>query len=384
LKGKAEMKNELMLRCLLGLSLGMCMVACDLEDTESEAHNFDATALIVTSDFESGSYATINLDDNSQVVKNINTIHSDSVVHYDSDRGIPFVIARMGGSYVDVLDPQDGFDIVGEYTVKDTDAVDTNPQDMEVVSDDKAYVSRLGTADLLVVHPTDGTVIDTIDLSSYADEDGNPEAARMHQLDGKIYLALQRTDSMTWLTTDYSSILVIDAETGAVEEEIETTAKNPSAEIRYNASMDKLVIVESGDFGVLEGGIEFLDPSDNSVSGLVITEEELGGDVDDAVVVSATKGYAIVGVITDWDNFIGETSLVSFNPSTGKKLGNVAVSDNWDYNAIELNPDGTELWLADRAMTNPGIRIFDVATDEELTEDPIDVGLPPFAISFIE
>jgi hypothetical protein len=115
-----------------------------------------------------------------------------------------------------------------------------------------------------------------------------------------------------------------------------------------------------------------------------VTEEALGGDVDDAVIVSETKGYAIVGVITDWDNFIGETYLVSFNPQTGEKLADVAVSDSWDYNAIELNPDGTELWLADRAMTNPGIRIFDVATDEELTEDPIDVGLPPFAISFIE
>ncbi len=378
------MKKKLMLTCLLGWVLGMCLLACEENDNETNAHNFDATALIVTSDFESGSYSTINLDDNSQVVRNINTIHSDAVVHYDSDRGIPFLIARMGGSYVDILDPEDGFDIVGEYTVKDTVDEDTNPQDMEVVADDRAYVSRLGTADLLVVHPTDGTVIDTIDLSSYADADGNPEAARMHQMDGKIYLALQRTDSMTWLTTDYSSILVIDAETGAVEEEIKTTAKNPSTELRYNASLDKLVIVESGDFGVLEGGIEYLDPSDNSLSGLVVTEEALGGDVADAVIVSETKGYAIVGVITDWDNFTGESYLVSFNPQTGKKLEELDVSDVWDYNAIELNPEGSELWLADKTMNNPGIRIFDVVTDEELTDDPIDVGLPPFAICFIE
>ena len=95
----------------------------------------------------------------------------------------------------------------------------------------------------------------------------------------------------------------------------------------------------------------------------------------------AADGY---GVLTDWELFIGQTTLVSFNPQTGEMLGEVIASDSWDYNAIELNPEGTELWLADAAMTNPGIRIFDIETDQELTESPIDVGLPPFAICFVE
>jgi hypothetical protein len=362
----------------------MCAVACEEDDIANTPHTFDKAALIVTTDYETGSYSTINLEDTSQVVKNINTIHSDALCYTNADWGLPFIIARGTASYVDVLDPEDGFDIVNEYTVKDTAEVATNPYDMEIVSDDKAYVSRYNTADLLVVHPTDGTVKDTIDLSSYADEDGNPEAARMASLDGKLYVALQRFDSLQFMTTDYSSILVIDAENGVVEEEIRTTGKNPSAEIRYNASMDKLVIVESGDFGVMDGGIEFLDPTDNDMSGLVVTEEVLGGDVVDAVVVSETKGYAIVGVITDWENFTGETSLVSFNPQTGEKLEVLAGSDTWTYNAIELTPDGTELWLADIEMRSPGIRIFDVETDEEKTADAIDVGLPPFAICFLE
>jgi hypothetical protein len=142
-----------------------------------------------------------------------------------------------------------------------------------------------------------------------------------------------------------------------------------------------LIIVEVGAYGVLEGGVEMLDPTDNSLSGLVVTEETLGGDISDAVVVSETKGYAIVGI---FNGEVSTTSLVSFNPSTGEKLDDVAVSDEWAYSAIELNPDGTELWIGDTTMTNPGIRIFDVATDEELTEEPIDVGLPPFAICFVE
>ncbi|MCP4198989.1 MAG: hypothetical protein GY762_17735 [Proteobacteria bacterium] len=375
------MKKEWMLTCLLGLALGISVIACELEDElGSHGLNFDAAALIVTTDYETGSYATINLDDPSQVVKNINTIHSDALCHYDANLGIPFIIARGTGSYVDVLDAEDGFDIIGEYTVE----AGTNPYDMAVVSDTKAYVSRYDSADLLVVHPTDGTVIDTIDLSAYSDADGSPEAAYMYLLEGKIYLAIQRFDFINFMTGEDSLILVIDAESGEIEEEITLSAKNPSSDIRYNRSMDRLVVVSSGDFGAMDGGIELIDPSDNSVSGLVVTEEALGGDVVDAVVVSETKGYAIVGVITDWENFIGETYLVSFNPQTGKKLDDLDVSDAWTYNAIEVNPAGTELWLADVEMSNPGIRIFDVDTEEEKTEGPIDVGLPPFAICFVE
>ena len=49
---------------------------------------------------------------------------------------------------------------------------------------------------------------------------------------------------------------------------------------------------------------------------------------------------------------------------------------------IDLAPDGT-LWLADRGLPAPGIRIFDVASDRLLTPHPIDVGLPPFAMAFV-
>jgi hypothetical protein len=373
------MKRERMLKYLLGLVLGMCVVACELEDElGNHGLNFDAAALIVTTDYETGSYATINLDDYSQVAKNINTIHSDAVCHYDAALGIPFIVARMGGSYVDVLDPEDGFDIVGEYTVE----AGTNAQDMAVFSDGRGYVSRFATAELLIVHPTDGTVIDTIDLSSYADEDGIPEASGMYGLNGKIYVAIQRLSNFE--ITGYSSILVIDGETGVVEEEIKTTVQNPSpgiSYIKYNPIMDKLIVVEVGAYGVLEGGVELIDPADNSLSGLVVTEEILGGDIADAVVVSETKGYAIVGI---FNGDFSTTSLISFNPSTGENLGDVAVSDEWAFSSMELNPDGTELWIGDRTMSNPGIRIFDVETDEEKTDGPIDVGLPPFAICFVE
>jgi hypothetical protein len=51
-------------------------------------------------------------------------------------------------------------------------------------------------------------------------------------------------------------------------------------------------------------------------------------------------------------------------------------------NDIEESPTGGELFVADRTLVNPGIRIFDVTTNTQLTGSPISTGLPPFDIVF--
>jgi len=50
---------------------------------------------------------------------------------------------------------------------------------------------------------------------------------------------------------------------------------------------------------------------------------------------------------------------------------------------IELN-DRDELFLADRNITNPGIRIFTARNGSEITTAPLDLGLPPFDILFLK
>ena len=125
-----------------------------------------------------------------------------------------------------------------------------------------------------------------------------------------------------------------------------------------------------------DGGIEFFDPNDNSLSGLAVSEADLGGNIAAAVVATPTKGYAIVGILST------DTHVVSFNPETGEKLETLLEADGWIYDALALKPDGTELWITDRTSTSPGVRIFDTQTDTEITSEPINVGLPPTAICF--
>jgi len=149
----------------------------------------------------------------------------------------------------------------------------------------------------------------------------------------------------------------------------------------YNAAFDALVIPESGQYGDhSDGGLELYYVGTGELSGILIDEETLGGDIVDAVLVSETKGYAIVGAVI---GTAGETLVVSFDPTAGTRTGELIVADSWDHMTLELTPDGSELWVPDRKLDAPGIRIFDVATDAELTAVPIDVGLPPFMICFV-
>ncbi len=42
--------------------------------------------------------------------------------------------------------------------------------------------------------------------------------------------------------------------------------------------------------------------------------------------------------------------------------------------------DQGEIWVADGTLARPGLRVFDAASGAELTDAPLDVGLPPFSV----
>ncbi len=360
------------------LTIVICgyLTACDTTSTIDTNFAGAGSVLVITSDWTTGSYATVDRE-TSAVTSDIALIHSDATCAYSPVIDVPFIVQRLNGDAVIVLDPNNGFAITSEYSVE----AGSNPYDIAVVSPDRAYVSRYSSAEMLVVHPTQGTVLGTVDLSAYADADGIPEMAYMFHHGNAVYVAVQRLNSV-FEPADQGLIVVLNAQTGAVEKEIFLTSSNPSTRLRFSEAFGKLVIVETGSYQTLDdGGLELLDLSDHSLSGFLITENDLGGNITDAVIASESKGYAIIGIV----NGVQVAShLVSFNPTTGQKLTDLLVSDTWAYNALELTPDNQQLWLADGTFSNPGIRIFDVATDQEISNGPISVNLPPTAICFVE
>ena len=57
--------------------------------------------------------------------------------------------------------------------------------------------------------------------------------------------------------------------------------------------------------------------------------------------------------------------------------------DGFTFADIELNDRG-ELYLGDRKLTAPGLRVFRASDGVELTTEPLDLILPPLEIVFVK
>jgi hypothetical protein len=331
--------------------------------------------LVITSDFQTGSISFVSAETGVAVEKNLLTIHSDAVARYR--QGKVYIVNRLGQDNVLILDRSDLSQPLLQFSVGNG----SNPLDIAFASDNKAYVSRFGSASVLVVDPVQGNTLGEIDLSVFADDDGIPEMAQMATVGSRLYVALQRLDRDNgFAPVAPGYIAVIDMETDALvdvnpeEEGIQAwtlAAPNPASLIALGST---LYVSETSAFRDAAGGIEILDTTDLSSRGLVVTETELGGDVTWLSPVSAARGFAVV--VAGFNN-----DLVPINLEDGT-VGTPLEGHSGGFTP-SLTVDGSHLLVPDRgafdAPESAGLLVFDVDSGE-LLAGPIDVGLPPGTI----
>jgi hypothetical protein len=357
----------------VGLALA-ALGGCGDGPIEEPLDNRFDQVLVVTSDYQTGAYATVGRRDH-RAVRDIRAIHPDATCRTDPLSGQPYLISRLGADAVERLDPLAGWEVALEFST----GAGTNPQDLAVASPGRAYLPLYTRPEVLVVDPRDGTRLDGVDLTPWADADGSPEAASALALEGRVFVTLQRLEDFQ--PGSPSLLLVLDATSGALLAEVPLSAPNPFARLRYAPGADRLVVAEAGVFGALDGGLELIDPTDPRPAGLAIGEAALGGDLVDAVLLDPDRGYAIVA--TGGAGAQATTRVVRFDPLAGEVRAELLAADSYAHAALELSPDGAELWVADRTREAPGVRVFSTRGDEELTAAPISTGLPPLALCFV-
>ena len=339
----------------------------------------DTQAFVVTTDFVTGSFAVIDLASRA-AQKNVGQINSDAVATAFGDK--IYAVNRFGADNIQLINESD-FKTTGQFST----GSGTNPQDIALASASKGYIARLNSTALMIMNPATGQDLGSIDLTSHADADGKPEMNALVLHNGKLYVALARLDQNNFFSpTDHSEIVIVDTATDTVAKTLTTAALNPGTDFVYNSALDRILIGETGFFGVNDGGIESINPTTGTSEGLIVTEASLGGDIIAFDILSKDKGYAVVAVGTDCDNSTGTckttvTQLVSFNPNTGAKLATVFVGGPFTLVDVRFDSQG-EAYLCDTTFTKPGIRVFDGTTDQQLTTDPIDTGLPPYKTVF--
>jgi hypothetical protein len=329
----------------------------------------------VCTDYATGKFSVCESEAPWPADADVASIYSDAVGV--AQAGLIYVVNRYGADNVQVLDPDDGFATLIEFSV----GGGGNPQNIAFSADGaKAYVPRQELNDVLIVDPLTGVQLGSIDLSAWNDADGSCELGQCLALGDLLFVIVGRLDrNFYWSPVGDSYLAVIDMTSDTLVDvnpgqagvqAIALTASNPTWEIGRAGELLHLSCV--GNWGLQDGGVELVDPVALVSLGLAVTESVLGGDVGDVAWIGDNLAYAIVSDA----NF--NTQVKRFDPSTGGDVSLAIAGSGYQYTDLELDHVG-ELFLADRAAGADGLRIFDAASGAEVG-GPIDMGLPPYDI----
>jgi hypothetical protein len=314
----------------LGLAFLLGATACEDNPVQTATpRTTGARAIVTTTDFSTGALSVASLDGSGEVDVAVAPIHSDAVVRVFD--GLVYVVNRFQGDNIQILDPGNGFALVRQFSVGNG----SNPHDIAVVNPTKAYVTRYDEEELWIVNPASGAHVGTIDLSPFADDDGSPEMDHITLHGGRLFVTLQRFDTGTSTPAGVSYVVVIDAASDEIvdvdadasgTQAIALVNANPFSEIQPDAFSGNLYVACVGRWGEMDAGVEWVTPGTMTSGGTILSGVDAGGDITDVEIVSI---------------------------------------------------------LADRTATSPGLRIYVAESGKEKTTAPLDVGLPPFDITFI-
>ena len=351
-----------------------------------------AVGFVVTTDFSVGNLSTFTTTSPREVTPDVlgsTGIHPDSVIRVF--RGFVYILQRFGANSIIVIDPGDPSSPIANYTTNDmtSNPVQSNPVDMEFLSSSKAYISRQGLNTILILDPLTGDQLGTIDLSEFADSDTIVEMDQMVLVNARLFISLQRLDQNNFFSASNESfVVVIDTDTDQVidldpnvsgNQAIILQGRNPFQGMVYLPSTNRIYLTTAGNFDTSDdfGGLEVLDPESMTTEGFVFTDNQLGGTLGSLVILNDEVAYTIISTgAPSYENFV-----VPFNLSS-QVIDSILTEIGTFYIAgLAIDPFGF-LYVADRDFENPGLQVYDTTTNEKV-EGPLDTGLPPSEIAFV-
>jgi DNA-binding beta-propeller fold protein YncE len=367
---------------LPALAGALALAACE-EDTVAPhppVHGY--FAFVTTTDYQTGSASIVTAEDSTlTAINDVASVHSDAIAR--AYNGLIYVLNRQGADNIQVIDPLGGFVTRKQFSTGNG----SDPEDIVFQNSSRAYVTRYNEDQMWVVNPNTGQRSGLIDFSWLADADLVPEMAHMVKVSNRVFVAVQRLNRNTpfFDPTGTSYVAVLDANTEqfidadpltAGKQAITLTGANPFGELVFNSFSGDVWVPEVGFFGAQDGGIELIHPATLVKSGIIISENTLGGDVTDVVALDASRGAAIVSD----SNF--NTLLVGFDLTAPTTIDTIYAPGSFALFDAERSRDG-RIFVSDRSLSLPGIRVFRGSDHTQITTNPIDVGLPPADIEFV-
>lgn len=358
---------------VLPVVLSGCLSACSASDLDTPSPP-PSEVVVLTSNFQVGGVVGLSepVSDSSalpDIVPGQSVLHSDASLRVFEDR--VYVINRLGADNIQVLDPTQGFQTIQQFSV----GAGSNPQDIALVSPERAYVTLYNSASLLIVNPTSGQTLGTVDLSAYAegDPDGFPELSSLLAVGDQLFVTAQRLErtSSGFIPLGDSKLIRVDLTRDEADGAITLAMANPFGQLMLEPDGKHVLLPCPGTFGALDGGLERIDLTLFQSDNILVTEYALQADIVSALALSddARELLLIVSQATGG----GEDSDGSTNTHLVKvqvdSLGSEGVLDMQTI----LSPDGYVLWdlvrgasgrlfVTDRTLTAPGVWMFADAT----------------------
>lgn len=328
-----------------------------------------AQLLVAAGDpFEAGGLGRMTVEPPWTFAEPFTDVGTDAIVRSFGRR--VFVVSRAAGTV----------QILHAKTLEVLDTVelgkDSQPQDIAVVSRTIAYVTRANATRLLRLNPTTGEFRESTDLAPFADEDGVPDLGTMAVHRGRVFVQVRRVENVPEPSPipPPPLIAVVDGATGRV---IDADPKRPGVqaiELEGTTPRNKMQVVGRrlyvGAFGAFfdAGGIEAIDLRTLRSLGLVIREDsgQVAADLHTFVFTSRTGGY--LAYSTD---FALSSHLHRFTVDGRVDPEELFVVVNYAIPNLVHSRREDLLFLPTSDGPVRGVHVFDAATGERLTEEPV-------------
>jgi DNA-binding beta-propeller fold protein YncE len=338
-----------------------------------DAETVTATGLAVGTDYFSAGVATwVGLPGlSTDVDVPAGVASTDPVVRYGD--GKVFIVNRYGYDNVTVLDATTR-GLIAQIST----GSGSNPQDVAALGS-KLYLPALATSGLVILdldHPQSG-VVGTIDLSSLDPDDGKPDCNSARLVGDRLFVTCGiLDDDDQWLTPrGPGKVAVIDTVTDTLIDQIELDYANPVGFLHATASAsslkgDLMVATVPSYADLTQGCVDRISVSGPLAVDCLITNQELGGYASGMAFTGLSAWFAVT---EGWDS----EDYKALGAVRSYDVGSATLRDE-PLTAAEERPFDVAVCPTGYVLVSDaagGLRVYD--GESELTEQVLDIGLPP-------
>lgn len=334
------MKKHLTFAFSVGLLLSGCVFDSDSKSPSAAA---GAKIFALGTSYSNGGMAALDRvsGDMSLSTKLLTLATSDAILDRDSADGVLYLINRSASVVTGYESSSDLSQAIFDVNL----GSGSDPYAVAALSG-KLWVACYGSAYLKAVDLSTQKIVDSIDLSAYADtlhQNRNPFALAVHAWNGKLAVVLGRLGG-DWTPNDSSLVVILDP---GAKKEVKRIALPWKNAYGVAWSGDKVLVACVGAWAkpdnssiVLDGGLALVDLAQGTSKALV-SESTAGGNI--SLASFGPSGTAFVGVADA--SYSGSVRAVDLSTGAlGSKVSNEANVGSFAW-------DGSHLWMGTSSST---------------------------------